>query len=595
MKFYKISNIFTIITLFLSCFFTSSCNKENKSTDNNIKKLLISIQKDLGTTPEDKILSEKIDSLLTIKNLDSFKHINEYGKHLHYTGQQAKAVEFYSELAFFYQSQEKTTTQDYKNLINCYIPLGAAFEELGLKNMAMDYYMEGIEIADQHNFQSHKAMLLNNIGVIYFGIEDYDQALEYFTKASIINSKEKNKDELFINYNNIAEVYMKKNNLSKSMDYSLKALQYLDEQKDGAMYYMMHSNIGLTYTLRNDYPMAISYLNNAIVHQKELGLTTYLISSYLNIADVYIKTNNLDTANYFAQEALNLATEKENISLQIQTLLTQSSLAKIDKNYALSLELLEKADLLKDSIQQLDNKKKMENWEKIYELEKIHTINNSIIDKWDPKTILLIMIGIVTILICLIIILYLTNKNKDQKIERTKLSEIKHQKEQSERFAAEEEKNKEMQKEIDLQNRQLTTYTLEKIRFNELISDINSELKQVLLEINPRSKEHKERIQNLLNKLAQLDIHDNWQEFQYYFEQVHPCFYERLEAQFPSLTARDKRLCAFISLGLTTKEIATITFREVRSCESSRNRLRKKLGVSAEVDLTKFIGEITKI
>lgn len=379
------------------------------------------------------------------------------------------------------------------------------------------------------------------------------------------------------------------------MDYSLKALQYLDEQKDGAMYYMMHSNIGLTYTLRNDYPMAISYLNNAIVHQKELGLTTYLISSYLNIADVYIKTNNLDTANYFAQEALNLATEKENISLQIQALLTQSSLAKIDKNYALSLELLEKADLLKDSIQQLDNKKKMENWEKIYELEKIHTINNSIIDKWDPKTILLIMTGIVTILICLIIILYLTNKNKDQKIERTKLSEIKHQKELSERFATEEEKNKEMQKEIDLQNRQLTTYTLEKIRFNELISDINSELKQVLLEINPRSKEHKERIQNLLKKLAQLDIHDNWQEFQYYFEQVHPCFYERLEAQFPSLTARDKRLCAFISLGLTTKEIATITFREVRSCESSRNRLRKKLGVSAEVDLTKFIGEITKI
>ena len=42
------------------------------------------------------------------------------------------------------------------------------------------------------------------------------------------------------------------------------------------------------------------------------------------------------------------------------------------------------------------------------------------------------------------------------------------------------------------------------------------------------------------------------------------------------LTVKEKRLCAFISLGLSTKEIAAIAFREVRSCESSRNRLRKK-------------------
>ena len=43
-----------------------------------------------------------------------------------------------------------------------------------------------------------------------------------------------------------------------------------------------------------------------------------------------------------------------------------------------------------------------------------------------------------------------------------------------------------------------------------------------------------------------------------------------------TLTVKEKHLCAFISLGLSTKEIAAITFREVRSCESSRNRLRKK-------------------
>ena len=203
------------------------------------------------------------------------------------------------------------------------------------------------------------------------------------------------------------------------------------------------------------------------------------------------------------------------------------------------------------------------------------------------------MILIVTILICIIVILYLINKSKDKTLKSKELHEIRQNKEQSKRIAAEEEKSKEMQKEIDRRNRELTTYTLEKMRFNEQITDINTELKKVLLEINPRSKEHKERLQNLLNKLLLLENNTNWEEFQYYFEQVHPQFYEKLGTAYPTLTPKEKRLCAFISLGLSTKEIASITFREVRSCESSRNRLRKKLGVEPDIDLTNFIRQIT--
>ena len=98
---------------------------------------------------------------------------------------------------------------------------------------------------------------------------------------------------------------------------------------------------------------------------------------------------------------------------------------------------------------------------------------------------------------------------------------------------------------------------------------------------------------HLLNKLLLLENNNNWDEFHFYFEQVHPQFYEKLETQYPTLTSKEKRLCAFIALGLSTKEIADITFREVRSCESSRNRLRKKLGVEPDVDLTNFIRQIT--
>ncbi|MBQ9073757.1 MAG: hypothetical protein IJY30_04795, partial [Muribaculaceae bacterium] len=69
---------------------------------------------------------------------------------------------------------------------------------------------------------------------------------------------------------------------------------------------------------------------------------------------------------------------------------------------------------------------------------------------------------------------------------------------------------------------------------------------------------------------------------------------DTLDLKYPALTSKEKRLCAFLCLDLSTKEIAAITFREVRSVESSRNRLRKKLDIPQEANLSEFIKSIAK-
>ena len=55
---------------------------------------------------------------------------------------------------------------------------------------------------------------------------------------------------------------------------------------------------------------------------------------------------------------------------------------------------------------------------------------------------------------------------------------------------------------------------------------------------------------------------------------------------------KEKRLCAFLRLGLSSKEIAAITYKEVRSVESARNRLRRKLNINLEENLIEFISRI---
>jgi DNA-binding NarL/FixJ family response regulator len=127
------------------------------------------------------------------------------------------------------------------------------------------------------------------------------------------------------------------------------------------------------------------------------------------------------------------------------------------------------------------------------------------------------------------------------------------------------------------------------VKNNEFIADLKNELKQLLLALNPKDRQNRELLRQLLNKMSHQNSTDNWEEFSYYFEKVHPAFYHNLERHFPNLTMKEKRLCAFLELGLSSKEMAAITFKEVRSVESARNRLRKKLGISQEDNITEFL------
>jgi len=71
-----------------------------------------------------------------------------------------------------------------------------------------------------------------------------------------------------------------------------------------------------------------------------------------------------------------------------------------------------------------------------------------------------------------------------------------------------------------------------------------------------------------------------WEEFEYRFQQIHSGFYERLRQLHPDLTLNERRLCAFLRLDMTTKEISDITGQSIRAIKMARVRLRSKLGLT---------------
>ncbi len=161
-----------------------------------------------------------------------------------------------------------------------------------------------------------------------------------------------------------------------------------------------------------------------------------------------------------------------------------------------------------------------------------------------------------------------------QHLEDEKLRELGHQ-----RTEAEREK---LLLEVENKSRELSNAALNLIRKNEVLQRLKDDLVDTKNE--PRMLQ---KIIRLIDEHLEGD-HD-WEIFEESFNRVHDDFFKRLMHDYPDLTPGDLRLAAYLKMNLSSKEIAPLLNISVRGVENKRYRLRKKLGLSEEANLTEFI------
>ncbi|RED94078.1 7TM diverse intracellular signaling domain-containing protein [Marinoscillum furvescens] len=145
-------------------------------------------------------------------------------------------------------------------------------------------------------------------------------------------------------------------------------------------------------------------------------------------------------------------------------------------------------------------------------------------------------------------------------------------------------------REKDLQNekQQLATTTLWLTQKNSVLQDLQKSLKALEGEADAQ------HIKALSKKLGNhLHADQDWERFKEHFEKVHTGFFSSLYERFPELTTNEQRLCAYLRMNLSSKEIATLLGVSVNAIEQARRRLRKKLGISnTETNLLMFLQEV---
>jgi PAS domain S-box-containing protein len=142
--------------------------------------------------------------------------------------------------------------------------------------------------------------------------------------------------------------------------------------------------------------------------------------------------------------------------------------------------------------------------------------------------------------------------------------------------------------EIAGKDRELVTSLIRIAQKNELLSYIRKNLSVIRITIPPPMQQKVDKMILKIEEHLRMQQFSQ-EEFRIHFEKVHQGFFTRLTGRFPGLTAKDQRLCAYIHLGLSTKELAGLMNITPESAEIGRIRLRKKLGLSHSQNLNNFL------
>ncbi len=147
-------------------------------------------------------------------------------------------------------------------------------------------------------------------------------------------------------------------------------------------------------------------------------------------------------------------------------------------------------------------------------------------------------------------------------------------------------KNEKLRTEVQHKSQELGSLAIHLSEKNEMMISLNDDLKAALDQIsNPPAA-----LKTVLRKMeSSISLDKEWQNFEYYFNQVHTDFLTKIKKDYPELSPAQYRMCAYLRMNLSSKEISSLLNISVASVEKSRYRLRKKLSLEREDNLTSFI------
>lgn len=193
------------------------------------------------------------------------------------------------------------------------------------------------------------------------------------------------------------------------------------------------------------------------------------------------------------------------------------------------------------------------------------------------------------------------SRQKTEMVARKKEQQLQDMKRKAEADKMQKEveistlKGLQLEQEVKYKSDELSNVMLHLARKNEVLLSISESLDKMQSSLGESSESRQldQQLRRLKNKIRDNISHDdNWRSFNNNFDAVYTGFTQRLQQKHPTLTRTELKVCCYLRMGLSSKDIAPLFSISTRSVEMTRYRLRKKLGLERDENLTAYLEQI---
>ncbi len=449
--------------------------------------------------------------------------------------------------------------------------LGISYYTKGDYNQALDYYLMAKNKALDFGMENRVVRLLNNIIGVYTMLNKNDKAFEMAQEAIEIASITKDPVDLKTAFNAMGYVHMKTDNLDSAIIYSEKALIAAREADDFYSLSWQYLDQGDIYALKNENKKALSAYNNALSLLERDNISEDADIIRMKMAEIYLDENQYDSALLFARQSYQSGLTSGSkwplykaSELMANTYVRLNEPEKASQHFQNALAYKDSINNDKTQQQFADQRVKLETLEKVKTIDSLK--KQAQIDQLQRERLTILIIALLIVSLLVFFLLRQRFKSK-QRIQ--------------------EEINSQLEAAVQKANEDLNTQTLHMMHMNNALTELETELKST-----PQEK-MTHQVQQVLKKInLSKNQQRDWEEFDKYFGHVHNHFFEHLASISDKLTLHEKRICALIKMNLSNHEIATLLNIETKSVKMVKYRIKKKLDLDKDTDLTRFIHEL---
>jgi tetratricopeptide (TPR) repeat protein len=446
---------------------------------------------------------------------------------------------------------------------------GRCYYHLASFDRSYDQFDKALQKYKDLNDTSNQYDVYNMLGNIYYSWDDFDAAIEYYGKAielsksisdehgiakiltnqAIVIARRAERDSAYISSDSL----YRSNQLA--IDMIKNALVFLSDDSSSFIKAEILNNLAGVYASNNSLEearlnsiKAIRYSENKSVRINANAKITY--------AMILMDMDSIQKSKEILHDANKITFDRDLHRLRIGVLKNLSQLHEKQGNTQKALNKYREYHSLSDSIFNQKNKQKLDAVKFDNEIDQL--IQEHTIEQQARQFRSIILISILIIIILFIILLYSRQRNRNKEIKL---------------------KNQILEEDLKTRNRELNTRIMALVQRNELEKEILQNLQNLQPKLKP---ENKKDISDIISSLTLKQDDQLWKEFELRFESVHEEFFKKLNKLYPDLTPNEKRLCAFLYLDMSSKDISAITGQSPRAIVVARTRLRKKFNMTNE-------------